>query len=192
MSWIAVGISAVVVSGGYTGYSQYQQGASQKKYYDAMADQASLEGEYQLAIAQKQSELVQDQSAQEIKQGSIKNAELNAAQVAVAANNGTAGTVTAQDIASSTFKKGKEDELAMRYNADTKSWSIMTQGGYDKFALNQQADQYRAAGKNAKKAGTTAMVGTILSTAASVAALGIKANGGKSSGVSMPIDNPGQ
>lgn len=181
---VAAAIGTQVAAGGYSAYSQYQQGVAQKKYYNAMADQSNLEGEAKLAVAQKQSELVQDQAAQQGKQASIKGAQLNATQVADEAANGVTG-VTAQDIASDTFSKQKQDEIAMRYNADTKSWDIMTQGNYDKFAADQQDNQYRVAGANAKAAGKIAMTGTILSTAASVASTAMMA------GMKLPTNTQG-
>lgn len=172
MSWIAFAIGGAALTagaGGFTAYSQYQQGAAQKRYYDYQSQQSILQGEASLAAAQQQSNLVQDQQEQSGKQLAINQAKLQGAQTVAMATNGTQNGVTAQDIKSDTLTTAQQDEAALRYNADTKSWSIVAQGNYDKFAADQQAIQDRYAGKNALQAGKIAAVGTLLSTAASVA-----------------------
>lgn len=175
MSWIATAIGVSVVAGGYSAYSSYQQGAAQNKFAQAQAEQQEIDGEAQLAVAQKQSQLVQDQQEETGKQQAIDYSKLNASQVAAEASNGTEGSVTAQDIAGDTFNKQSQDSVAMKYNADAKSWSILTQGQEGKFEADQQASQFRASGKNAQIAGETQAVGTVLSTASSVASLGFRA-----------------
>lgn len=184
MSWIATAIGVSVVAGGYSAYSSYQQGAAQNKYNQALGEQAEIDGEQTLAVAQKQSNLVQDQQEEAGKQLATNYSKLNATQVADEAANGTAGSVTAQDIAGDTFNKQTQDAIAMKYNADAKSWSIMTQGQEAAFTGQQQQQQYQAAGKNAQVAGEVAATGTILNTASSVASIGFRA------GLKVPSSTP--
>lgn len=79
--------------------------------------------------------------------------------------------VTAEDIANDTFNKQRLDELAIRYNADVKSWETNTQAANQNWAAQTQANQYRYAAKNAKHAGKIAAFTTLLGTATSTASM---------------------
>lgn len=164
-------IATTVAAGGYTAYSQYQAGQSQNKYYQYMSDQSRLEGQAALKQGEAQSTAIQDQAKLEGRQLSSNQSEFNASQRAALAASGVTG-VTAEDITSSTFSKEKLDQALLRYNADTKSWEANTNASYKNWESNVQADQYGYQGKAAKYAGKTQAVGTLLSTAASVAAIG--------------------
>jgi hypothetical protein len=163
-----VGLS--VASGGFQAYNQYKQGVAESKYNNYLATQSENEGKAALAAGQKQSELIQDSAKEQGKSFKRGAAEFNAAQRAAMAAMGVEG-VTAEDVASDTFNKQRMDELAIRYNADVKSWETQTQAANQNWQSQEQAKQYRYAAKNAKRAGKTAAFTTLLSTAASTASM---------------------
>ena len=150
-----------------------------------MASNANLEASYarnqadeSLRMGRLQSKLIQDSASQEGKQLKTSQAEFNAATRAQMAAMGITG-VTADDITTSNLSKQQLDELALRFNADSRSWEATTQAGYNADAQKYsgwqsdiQADQYRYAGKAAKHAGKTQAFTTLLSTASSIASMG--------------------
>lgn len=174
---LAVAAATTAASGGYSAYNQYQQGAAQNKYYQAQADQARAEGVNALALADKQSNLIQNTAAQEGKQLKTQQAEFNATTNATLAANGVYGGTTAENIASSNFSKQQLDEMTLRFNADSKSWEAQTQGQYNKYAKDVQAGDLSYQGKLAKSTGAKNAFSTLLSTAAQTASLA--ATGGK-------------
>lgn len=183
MSFVAAAITLTVASGGYSAYNSYQQGAAQNSYYKYLAENSRLEGEYAIKQAEAQSTSVQNQAKEQGKQLSKSQAEFNASQRAAMAASGLTG-VTAEDITSSTFTKEQLDKSLLLYNADIKSWEGNTKGAYAKWAANVQADQYSYQGKAAFKAGQTGAWTTLLTTAASVAAIGALAPAKAGAGIS--------
>lgn len=191
-------IGLTVAGGASSAYSQYQTGAAQNKYYNQMAENSNTEAGYALAEGQQalkagelQSKLIQDTQAQEGKALKTQHAEFNAASRAALAANGVYG-VTAQDIETSNISKERLDEMALRYNADVKSWEVgvdaqyKNQGKkYSAWQSNIQADQYRYQGKAAAYAGKVGAFTTLLSTAASVAAMGAGGLGGAKGGTNL-------
>ena len=160
----------MVVSGAYQAYSQYQQGSAQKKYYDAQADANTRQGEEIEKAANKQSGLIQDKAARDMARQKTQAQALSSSQrAALAANGIDLSSVTALDIASDTIAKSKMDEMALRFNSDVQSWQVTEDAKYKNWALQTQAEQMRGAGRMAKQAGKQQAVGTLLSTAASVA-----------------------
>ena len=184
---LAVAAAATVASGGYSAYTQYQSGAAQNKYYNYMAANANTEAGYALSegqqalkVGETQSRLVQDQASREGKQLKTDQARFNASQRATLAANGVYG-VTAEDITTDTLSRERLDEMALRYNADVKSWEIGTDAKYKNQSKQYQAwqsnvgaDQLRYQGKAASYAGKTGAFSTLLSTATSVASMGVK------------------
>lgn len=166
-------MGAMAVAGGAQAYSQVKQGQAQKKYYDAMADTARAQGDAQRAVDEKKSQIEQDIGAQQVKAAAIKGAEAKGLQDATLAQNNVAGTGTAQDIAIDTMRKVKQDEINLKYNADTKSWAFDTEGLYAKWQGDTQGAQYNMAGKQALSAAKLAATVTMISTAASVASMGL-------------------
>lgn len=152
----------------YSAYNQYQQGLAQNSYYQKQAELSRAEGQRALDAADKQSTYVQDTAKEEGKRLKTSQAEFNAATRAQLAANGIVG-VTAEDITSNNFNKELMDEAAVRYNADVKSWEINSNAQNQNWAANIQATNYDYAGKSAKYAGKTEAIGTLLSTAVSVA-----------------------
>lgn len=187
---MAIAIGATVAAGGASAYTQYQAGAAENKYYKQLAAQsdleagnALLEGQYALERGRQQSKVIQDVASQESKQLKGNQAAFNAATRAQLASQGISG-VTAEDIAKTNLSKQQMDELALRYNADVKSYEAMTRAGYEdyqsrfkSYGLKTQAGQQRYAGKAAKYAGKVGAFNTLLGTAASVAAIGLLGGG---------------
>lgn len=186
------------VGGGLTAYSQYATGASQKNYYDYMAQNATTEagyaraeGEQALRAGELQSKLIQDTAAQQGKQLKTSQAEFNASTRANLAASGVYG-VTAEDITKSNLSKEKMDELALRFNADTQSWQAITESRYKNQAKQYQAwqsnvaaDQYLYQGKAAKYAGKVNAFSTLLATAAAVGTMAAGGLGGGNSGYTL-------
>lgn len=164
-------VATTVGAGGYAAYNQYQQGLAQNSYYQYQAEQSRTEGQSAIEAGNKQSNLIQDVAAAEGKQFKTNAAEFNAATRAQLAANGVQG-VTASDIVSDNLSQQDLDEMAIRYNADVKSWEVHNEAENKNWALRVQADQEDYAGKEAKRAGKTQAIGTLLSTAASVASIG--------------------
>lgn len=166
-----VGLS--VASGGFQAYNQYKQGVAESKYNNYLAKQSEEEGKAALAAGQKQGEVIQDTAKEEGKRFKNSTAEFNSAQRAAMAAMGVEG-VTAEDISNDTYNKQRMDELAIRYNADTKAWEANTNAAYQNWQSQNQANQYRYAAKNAKRAGKIGAFTTLLGTAAAIARTGFK------------------
>jgi len=164
MTTIAVG--ATVASGAYSAHSQYAQGLAQKNLYKAQAAQAREQGALAIRESERQSTLVQDTAKEEGKRLKESQAEFNASTRASMAAAGVYGG-TAEDILSNNINKEQRDEMALRYNADVKSWEAITQGRYSKWASDVESENLEYAGRQAKKAGKRAAIGTLLGTAGS-------------------------
>lgn len=177
-----------IASGGVQAYSTYKQGVAESKYNNYLAQQSENEAKSALAIGQKQSELIQDSAKEEGKRFKGDSAQFNAAQRAAMAAMGVEG-VTAEDIANDSYNKERMDELAIRYNADVKSWENNMNAANENWRLNEQAKQYRYAAKNAKRAGKIGAFTTLLGTAASTA--GVFGGAPKVGGSDAAIRNTG-
>jgi len=178
MSWVMVAMGVTAASGAMQAYGQYQQGATQKQYYDYLAANSEMQGEYAYRTGMKQSELIQDSAKYEGKIQKRDVAQFAAAQRATLVANGIdLSSVTSEDIASDTISKARMDELAIRFNADSKSWSTETDAKYRKWAGQQEAKGQRFSGAQAKYSGKTQAFTTLLSTAASMFMMGTSLGG---------------
>jgi len=159
----------MAASGAMSAYSQYQQGMTQGRYYNYMADQSRIEGKAALDRAGRQSELIQDSAKYEGMIQAEKSAEFTASQKAAMVANGVdLGSGSASDIIRSSMSKEKMDEAAIRYNAEMKSWATMEEGKIQNWQSNIEANNYNFAAKQAKSAGKTSAAVTLLGTAASM------------------------
>jgi hypothetical protein len=175
MTTIAVG--ATVASGAYSAHSQYAQGLAQKNLYEAQAAQAREQGALAIRESERQSTLVQDTAKEEGRRLKESQAEFNASSRAAMAAAGVYGG-TAEDILSSNISKEQRDEMALRYNADVKSWEAITQGRYSKWASDVESENLEYAGRQAKKSGKRAAIGTLLGTAGQAFSMGAGMFGG--------------
>lgn len=160
-------IATTVAAGGVSAYGQYQAGKSQQKYYEYSAQQNELEAEAAQKTAEQQSTIYQNEAAQKSKelQGDVRRAK--GTQKAAMAAAGIYG-VTADDIISDTINKAKLDAANIRYNADVQSWAANKEAAEKGWALRNQANLFRAAGKQARQAAAINMTSTLLGTASSV------------------------
>jgi len=155
-------------------YSAYQEGASQSRYYNAVAEQKRQEGAAALARGEKQSELIQDTAKMEGKQFAGQKAKFNASQAAqMAAQGMDLSSVTSGDITFDSLQKEKLDEYAIRFNADSRAWETKESAKYNNWALQNEAEQMKFAAKNAKTASYNNMFSSLLGGVASIATMGI-------------------
>jgi len=179
MSWVFVAMGVTAVAGGMKAYGQYQQGVQQKRYYDYLADSSRTQGEYAYRTGMKQSELSQDAAKYRGKIDKTQVLQFASSQrAALAANGIDLSSVSSADIMSDTMSKSRLDELAFRFNADSKSWSMETDAKYKRWSGQVEGQNYNYAGSQAKYAGKQQAFSTLLSTAASVASIGFGGVGG--------------
>ena len=172
-------MAAMAVAGGMQAYGQYQQGVAANKYYQSVADAQEQQAQIEYQRGEKQSTLIQDSAKYKGKSQAEKAAMVSSSQrSALVANGIDLSSVTSQDLASETMSKAKMDELAIRYDADINSWNTMEDAKYKRWALNVQAGQSRASGKNALSAGKMQAFTTLASTAVSMASVGLLSSGG--------------
>ena len=167
----AVAIGLTAAAGGVSAYQQYQQGSAEKKYYNSLADRSITEGQYALETADRQSTAVQDTAKTSGERLAKDQQKFNASTRAQLSAQGISGAM-AEDLITGNYNEQLMDKLILRNNADLKSWEINTQGAYANWDAVMKANDYRYAGKQAKKAGKIGAFTTLLGTAASVAAMG--------------------
>jgi len=192
---VVAAMAATAAAGGISAYGQVQQGKAQQKMYQYQASlnlqNAKLQKEYAeeqkksiAAAAESNITATQGVAAEESKRLAREVAILTGTQRATIGALGIGG-VTMADIATSTFDKATLDQMAIRYNANVRSWmvgeaakrDIWTLGEETKFkvwSLEEEAKQYGVAGKYARKAANIQATGTIFSTASSMAMIGAK------------------
>lgn len=210
-----IAVTLVAAAGATKAYGVYQEGKAQQTMYNYQSALAMQQATMTRKYAEMQQKAMAERAEMEkraITEAAIANitaeqaaaaerarrlagdiAELSGQQRATIGALGIGG-VTAADIAVSTFDKSRLDQLAIRYNANVRSWMIAggakreawelaeetkyglwTLGEETKmrtWALKAEAGQYRLAGKQAKKAAKIGMATTLLSTAASMASIG--------------------
>jgi hypothetical protein len=159
----------VALTGAMSAYGQYQEGRQQKKYYNYLADVAKTEAEYNYRIGQKQSQMVQDAAKYEDKDKKREILRFAAAQKAsIVANGIDLSSVTASDLVGDTISGARADELAIRFNADAKSWSIETDAQYKRWAGLTESENNKFVGAQAMASAKRKSFNTLLSTASSL------------------------
>lgn len=182
---LVLALGATAASGVYSAYSSIQSGNAQSKMYEYQADQLNQQKTLAQQTADLNSKLNQDTASQQGKQLMNQTKELYGSQKATLAAQGVGGgSVTAEDIMSNTFNKAKLDQIALRYNADVKSWEYQNEAKNQIWGLTNQQNYLNTAAKNAKKAGYSNATSTLLMTAASMAATGLLAGAGASTAAS--------
>lgn len=166
---------AQVAQGAMSGYSKYQQGIAESKSYSNLAARSRQESDLALKRGETQTGLIQESAKAEGQKQAVSAAELSAAQKATLAANGISlDSVTAQDIVLDTASKSAKDEMAIRYNADVKSWQAKTEAGYHSWQALDTASQYDRAAKESKAQAKREIFSTLLGTATQVASTGSK------------------
>ena len=187
---VTITVGAMVAAGTMQAVGQVQQGNAKNKMYQYQANLNMQEAALNKQYAQQQEKIIgqvtdanitlaQAESADESRRLARNVAELTGQQTAAMGAMGISGS-TAEHIAADTLEKSQLDQMAIRYNANLKSWAYREKEKQDKYTLREEtkfktfkleseAAQLRVAGKSAKKAGQMAAVGTLLTTAASSA-----------------------
>ena len=193
---VPIAMTTTAIAGGVQAYGQYQAGQSQAAIYNYQGALAQQQAATTRAYAEQREKgiksaaaanitAIQDAAAHESKIHGIKVAELTGAQKAAIGALGIGGSVTAADIITSSYDKATLDRLAIRHNANLKSWQIREQSKLDiwslreetkqrAFSLESDADQFSLAAKRSRRAGGISAAGTLIGTAAKTAAIGIK------------------
>lgn len=160
---LAMGVQGA--GGIYSATQANAAGKANKAYYDALSVQANQEADIATQIGERRSTIAQDQGAIDSKIA-MREADKTAADQRVAlAANGAGGGVTAQDIISDAYDKRTLDQMAIRYNADSKSYEAKTDAAYKSWDAKNRARGYTAAGINEAKAGKVNALSTLFSTA---------------------------
>lgn len=172
MSFVGVAIAVTAVAGVTAAYGSYAQGQASKKMNKYNADVAAKQATLTARTAEQNIQATQTQASLESKQLRQNVAKLEGTQKAVLAASGIGGgSVTTADIQSSTIDTAQLDQMALRYNADYKSWAIRNQTDIDVWGLENQSNQYLMAGKNAATAGNIGAASSLLQSASQAATL---------------------
>ena len=154
--------------------------------YSASAQRAA--GKYEQQVAERNATIA-DQQAEQAKQiGNIDEerqlrrvrAALGSQRAALAANGIDVNSGTALDLQAETAGFGAADALNLRSNALREAWGF-----------NVEATNQRNSGRAARAQGRNAAIGTMLTTASSVAGQGFSSgvfrSGGSGSRVNIPV-----
>jgi hypothetical protein len=172
---------AALAGGGYAMSAQNSAAKAKKTYYENQAARRMQEADLARKAADRNIENTQLQASQEAKQLAMKTGAVVGTQKAALAASGVGGgSVTAADIATDTFDKSKLDEIAIRYNADSRSSEYENDARNQRWSAQADAVQLKAAGKNAIREGRVEQTSTLLSTASSVAGTAASASSLKS------------
>lgn len=172
---VPLAIGASLAGAGVAAYGSYQQGQSAKAMNNFQADMAGQQSMLAARAAEQNTTLTQIQAANQSKNSARDFARLEGAARAAQGANGTAGSGTSLDISKSNFDTHELDMQAIRYNADVNSWAIKNQLAGEQWNLAAEGTQYKAAGRNAAKAGNIGAVSNLLQGATQAASFGIKA-----------------
>lgn len=162
------------VGGLYAAGEQRAAGRSTQAYYDALAASAKQESEIALRTGEQRATLAEDQGAIDSRIVARNADKLAGSQaVAMAANGLGSGSVTAEDITRDTFDKKTLDEMAVRYNADSRAWEAKTEASYKSWDALNRSKGYTTAGVNSRAAGNAAATTTLFSTASQLLGTGL-------------------
>jgi hypothetical protein len=166
LGWMIVG---TVATGVYAMSAQNTAGKTQNTLYQNQAAYRAQQAEIARKAATRNITSTQLQASQEAKEIAARAGVVEGSQKAALAASGVgSGSVTAADIVADTFDKAKLDEIALRYNADSRSEEYENQGRNGIWTAGAEGVQLRAAGKNAIKESRVNQTSTALSTATSV------------------------
>jgi len=166
-------MAVAAASGGLKAYSQHQEGQMQSRMASVQAEQMRQKAKQEQAIGQRR--------AAEHR----RKAELDASRaIAVnAAHGGTTGTKSMLDLLGDIASGGDFNARSEMFDADMKARDI-----------NYQAKMTQFKGRQARRAANMKAIGTLMSTATSMASMGAGGmpGGGASGGSMAPIAPSGQ
>lgn len=158
----AVSVGTSLVGGGISAYSRYQQGQSSSQMYNYRAGISDRNAK----IAAQNAEYAMNQGQQEAAVRGMKTGQqIGAARAKFGASNIAVGVGSAADTESSIEKIGAIDTATILNNAARVAYGYKIGEQQEK----EQASLYRSAGADAKKAGMIGALGSLVSTAGSVA-----------------------
>lgn len=176
LSLAGLAAGASLLSGAVGAFGAYQQGqqtSAMNKYQSQVLQQQSMLAQ---RAADANTTIVQNQGAEQSKALARKTAILAGAQAASEAANGTAGSVTSNDIKLDTFDTAKLDQMAIQYNTNLKTWGIQEGLHGEQWQLGVESDQYRKAARNASTTGYINAGTSILGSASQIANNRLMAN----------------
>ena len=150
-------------------FGAYEGGLAQQSYYNYLQSQDVKEAVATEKEGQVQANLAEDQGSVESAASGRKTKEVLGAQTATAGADIGGGSATSADIVNDTFNKSRLDQMAIKYNADIKSWKATNDAAQKSFALKQQAAGYGIAGKAAAKKGEIDALNGLISGSGQVA-----------------------
>lgn len=165
----ALAVGGTVAAGAMSAYGKREEGIAASNQYRYAASVMDRQAEAARRTADINRGQVVYGASQQAKSLSEKVAEVSGAQKAAIGANIGGGSVTGADIIRDTATKAKQDELAIRYNADVRNWGIENEAQNEIWSLGIQKDQYLKAAKNARQAGNIGAMTSLLSTASSTA-----------------------
>lgn len=166
-----VALGAMQLGGAaYSAYQTNEAGKESQKYYNYLAAQNAVAASEAKKQGEREETLIQDAAAFDMAKHKRTVRQFAAGQVASAAgNNIGGGSVTTQELAKDTFDRSRLDELAIRYNADQRSWAAKTGANYRAWDLEQQGVQNRVAGVQARRTAARQANATLLGGATQAA-----------------------
>lgn len=174
------------VGGGTMSAANAQANAEQNaNYYNYLGEMDRIQATTLELNAARQVKYTQDNAAAQTKQVVNLSNETKGSQiVGMNANGVGAGSASAEDILSDTFKKTELDKLAIKYNADVASYETTESARAGAFGLRSRADAYDTAATNSRSAGKMNFWSSILGTAAMAGTSYLNLNYGTSGGSS--------
>jgi hypothetical protein len=147
-------------------YSQGKQGVDNKEYYNYLATEDEKYIPEIQKTARQQTGLIYDSAARTTEQ-SRKDIYSNIAsqKAALAGNNISLSSKTAEDIARSTANVEAQDEMAIRYNADLSAWQVNKEAANTISKLKSESQAYKMSGDNALTSGILNGVSSLFSSA---------------------------
>ena len=166
----AVPIIIAGASAGLNAYSSYKQGKDQRDYYNDLASQNKEQAVQTLDTAKINRAYIFDEASRNTEDVQEQLSQILGTQKAGLAGTGVSlSSKTAEDLARSTINAENEDELAIRYNAESSANELMRQSYLESYNLKKQASSYRKAGKKAYQSGKLGIFSSLLSGSSSVA-----------------------
>ena len=145
-----------------------QQGEATNKYYQHLAEVNNQQAILAEKTGRAQSRAIQDVQKLEGRNLKLSQAEFRAKQQAAMAASGIPlSSVTAVDIDKNTVSKQALDEVTLRFNADVRSFTAITDSQNRAFGLRSQGQGFRIAGANALTAARFNSRNTLLGGVAS-------------------------
>lgn len=164
MSFLAVGITAVVASAGISAYSASQQADAQKKAANYNAQVATNNA----IVANQQRSSALQQGDIEAQQAQLHQAQVLGAQRASLSANGVDLTQgSAQDLLTTTKFLGAQDVNTIQSNAARTAWGYQVQGAND--AASSTLSKWQADNINPAAIGLMTGAGSLLTSAGSYA-----------------------